>query len=188
MALSARKQAFIEYYIGEAKFNGAEAARMAGYPERSARQQASRLLTNDDIQAAIKQRIDEIAMTSHEVLVRLSDHARGSMADFIDQETGLPDILTAAKNDKLHLLKKVKYVTRTQVERGRGDDEPEITRIDTIEFELYDKQDALVHLGRYHKLFIERQEHTGKDGGPIKHRFTGLEDVSDDELDALIKE
>ena len=186
MALSARKQAFVEYYIGQAKFNGAEAARLAGCTNRSARQQASRWLTNDDIQAAIKQRISEIAMSDHEVLVRLSEHARSTMADFIDPQTMAVDLVAAAQKDKLHLIKKFKFVTRTQV--PKDPDEEEVTRIDTIEFELYDAQDALMLLGKHHKLFVERTEVSGKDGESIKPEVTiDLSTLSIEQLEALAR-
>lgn len=50
--LTARQQAFVEAYAG----NATAAALAAGYSERSARSQGQRLLTNDDIQDAIKAR------------------------------------------------------------------------------------------------------------------------------------
>ena len=50
--LNARQQAFVEAYAG----NATAAALAAGYSERSARSQGQRLLTNDDIQDAIKAR------------------------------------------------------------------------------------------------------------------------------------
>ena len=50
--LTVRQQAFVEAYAG----NATAAALAAGYSERSARSQGQRLLTNDDIQEAIKAR------------------------------------------------------------------------------------------------------------------------------------
>lgn len=50
--LTARQQAFVEAYAG----NATAAALAAGYSERSARSQGQRLLTNDDIKDAIKAR------------------------------------------------------------------------------------------------------------------------------------
>lgn len=50
--LTVRQQAFVEAYAG----NATAAALAAGYSERSARSQGQRLLTNDDIQDAIKAR------------------------------------------------------------------------------------------------------------------------------------
>ena len=50
--LNARQRAFVDAYAG----NATAAALAAGYSERSARSQGQRLLTNDDIQDAIKAR------------------------------------------------------------------------------------------------------------------------------------
>lgn len=50
--LTAKQQAFVEAYAG----NATAAALAAGYSEKTARSQGQRLLTNDDIQDAIKAR------------------------------------------------------------------------------------------------------------------------------------
>jgi hypothetical protein len=36
--------------------------------------------------------------------------------------------------------------------------------------------------------YVERQERTGKDGEPMEHRITGLEHLSDEDLDSLIED
>lgn len=84
--LSTKQRAFVEHYC--ARWNGYKAAIAAGYAETSARHQASRLLSYDNIQAAIKARLADLAMSADEVLARLSDHARGDMGDFlrVDEE------------------------------------------------------------------------------------------------------
>jgi hypothetical protein len=55
--LSPRREAFARAVVEGA--SGAEAARKAGYAERSARQQAHRLLTNDDVRARIDELLSE---------------------------------------------------------------------------------------------------------------------------------
>lgn len=52
MALNAKQRAFVAAYSG----NATEAARAAGYSEKTARVQGSQLLTNPDIVAAIRER------------------------------------------------------------------------------------------------------------------------------------
>jgi phage terminase small subunit len=142
--LNRRQRAFIVHYTGDAKWNGAEAARLAGYSERAARITASRLLTNANIQAEIEKRLTELALSAGEILVRLGDQATSTMQDFItiDEEDGTAriDLKRAAEAGKLHLVKKFSDTTR-----GQG-------------IELYDQQAALVQLGKYHKLWTERHE------------------------------
>lgn len=153
--LSLKQRAFAEHYLR--LWNGTQAAIAAEYSERTAAQQASRLLKNVKVQAYIEERLEELKLGADEVLVRLGEHARGSVADFIRiaEEGGdiFIDFRKAQEAGKLHLLKKVKKTVK----------DGEVT----IEFELYDAQAALVHLGRHHRLFVERHEHTGADGEPL---------------------
>src|SRR3990172_7601363 len=110
--MTTRKQwAFIEEYLQ--CFNATEAAKRAGYSERTARQQGSRLLSNVDISEEIKQRLDERAVRADEILQRLSDMARADLGDFMDIESMSFQIsLEKAKELGLtHLIKKLKQKT-----------------------------------------------------------------------------
>mgnify|MGYP000271576785 CR=1 FL=1 len=80
MALNEKQKAFAEHYA--ACFNAAEAARKAGYSEKTARAIGQRLLTNVDIQKYL-QEIKENAKSSRiatidEVLTYLSDTMRNT--------------------------------------------------------------------------------------------------------------
>ncbi len=143
MALSDKQQAFINEYLQ--CWNASEAARRAGYNGKS-NVVGPRLLANVSIKAAIRERLDALTMSADEVLVRLTEIARGNMAHFINPHSLTVDLVEAQKNGKLHLIKKVKYVTRTDND----------SQTETIEFELYDAQSALVQLGKMHGLFTGR--------------------------------
>jgi phage terminase small subunit len=47
---------------------------------------------------------------------------------------------------------------------GRGDGARDVKR---VKFRLGDKRAALVDLGRHLGMFVNKHQHTGKDGGPI---------------------
>lgn len=79
--LSFQRQRFVEEYLLHWG-NGTQAAINAGYSEKTAGSQASRLLKNVDIQRAIRARITERAMSADEVLLRLADQARGDLGTF----------------------------------------------------------------------------------------------------------
>lgn len=160
MALSNKQRAFVEHYI--ILWNASEAARRAGYSHKNANVVGPRLLANVGISAEISLRLANLQMSADEVLVRLTEHARGTMADFVDIKTGALDLKKADDAGKMHLLKKYIRTTSTT----RTDEGSEITD-DHISLELYDAQAALVDLGKHHKLFTERHEHSGPDGGPI---------------------
>lgn len=150
MTLTHKQQAFIEHYLQ--CWVGAEAARRAGYSVKSARDAASRLLTDADIQAGITRRLDELKASADEVITRLTDHARGTMEDFIAinrDGTASIDLVAAQTANRLHLIKKMK-----SKHRRLKDGETEIEN----EIELYDAQNALVQLGRHHKLFTDKIE------------------------------
>lgn len=144
MALSAKQQAFISEYL--ACWNASQAALAAGYSARTARKIGSENLTKPDIQAAIKARLAEKAMTADEVLARLAEHARGSMAEFIrvsESGTAWLDLRAAKEAGKLHLIKSYQDASDKF----------------GAKLELYDAQAALALLGRAHKLFTDRTEH-----------------------------
>jgi phage terminase small subunit len=149
--LTKKQRVFIEEYLQ--CWNASEAARRAGYSERSARVTASKLLTKANIQAEISERISEKAMTADEILVRLGDMARGDLGDFMDIEN-MTFHLSLKKAKELgltHLIKKVKQRTTIRQKKD-GDEEEE----HWIELELHDAKDALVHLGKHHKLFTDK--------------------------------
>ena len=153
MTLTGKQQAFVTEYLRT--WNASEAARIAGYAAPG--QQGHRLLKNVEIAEEIQRRVSERAMTADEVLIRLAEQARGTMEDFLTVKDGIKkpyiDFEKARNAGKIGLVKKFKY--------GKDGE---------IEFELYDAQAALVQLGKVHKLFTERQEVSGEDGGPVVFR------------------
>lgn len=140
MALSPKQQLFVEEYL--ATWNASEAARRAGYSELTARSQGQRLLTNVDIQSAIKARLNDKVMSADEVLVRLSEQARGEQGKYISARgaVNLPELIA---DGKAHLIKGIKETQFGKV------------------IEFYDAQAALVHIGKHHKLFTEQVQHSG---------------------------
>ena len=142
--LTPKQQLFVAHYCDT--WNGTEAATRAGYSAVTARSQASRLLTNVDIKAAIQEHIDQI-MPAGEVLQRLADHARATMDDFTDAETATLNLSKAKRAGKMHLIKKF---TKTETDKSTH-----------VGIELYDAQSALEKLGTYHGLFKQRIVHDG---------------------------
>ena len=70
---------FIKAYLGDAKFNGAKAARMAGYSTNSAREMAYENLAKPHIAREIKRRLDFMGLSEGEVRSRLGEMARGEI-------------------------------------------------------------------------------------------------------------
>lgn len=164
--LTVKQKEFVRYYLGRANGNASEAARLAGYG--SPMQRGYELTHMPSVAAEIKRVLDERAMPANDVLARLADQARGpsqylSAAGervYIDAERMIEDGMG-------HLIKGVKETVTKD-----GD------RIQTIEFA--DSQSALIHLGRFHKLFTDKTEVSGEDGGPVVVKV--LRGVSMDEI------
>ena len=135
--LTRKQQVFIDEYLK--CFNGAEAARRAGYSHKTARGTASDLLSEPHISEQIQARTAEIHMSADEALKRLADMARGDIGQFIDRMGGID--LQAAKDAGLSpLIKKVKQRTITKIGKGEKDED---TEIHDVEIELYSAKDAI---------------------------------------------
>lgn len=152
MTLTNKQQLFVEHYL--TCLNAADAARRAGYSVKSAYAIGSENLTKPEIKAAIDERLKEVAMNADEVLRRLADQARATLEDFIKEGTEGPevDLDKARAAGKLHLLKKFK-----------------VDKDGSISIELHDPQSALVQIGRYHALFVDKTaltDPTGKHPAP----------------------
>lgn len=148
-----KQQVFVEKYL--VYWNATRAAIEAGYSEKTAYSQGQRLLKNVEIQEEVEKRISESAMDADEVLSRLSEIARHDIGEFLtfrnnDIEEPYIDLKKARELDKLGLIRKLKYNAQGK-----------------LEVEFYDKQTALVQLGKHLGLFTDKIEHSGPGGGPI---------------------
>jgi phage terminase small subunit len=147
VALSYKRRAFVEAYLQT--WNATEAARVAKYAHPG--RQGHRLLKNVEIQKTIKARLAEMAMDADEVLVRLSQQATADISDFLKDGGGID---WQKVKEKGYLIKSILH------RKGQH-----------AKIELYDAQSALALLGKHHRLFTERHEHSGPEGGPIAWRI-----------------
>ncbi len=138
MAITTKQQVFIEEYLK--CWNATEAARVAGYayPTR----EGWRLLHERPfVEEAIKERLAEKAMTADEVLARLADRARVSLADFVtveDDGSWHVDLVKAREAEKLDLIDRL-YVDRNG----------------NVRLEIASREKALELLAKYHGLFSD---------------------------------
>lgn len=179
LKLTGKQKLFADYYIGEANLNATRAAIMAGYSEKTARSIGHENLTKPDISEYIEKRLDEYAMTSKEVLAGLTTEAKGSIKDVFEKD-GSFDFEAMCERGADKLVKKLKIKKTVRKERGSDDEIEEITH----EVELYDAQSAKVHIGKARGLFVDRHEHTGKDGGAIQveNKAQDLSKLSNEDL------
>lgn len=121
-------------------WNGTKAARLAGYLESAARQQASVLLTKPNIRTYVETALSEAAMGRHEVIARLTEQARADIRDVTDDK-GAFDFAKAEENGAIALVSEIEHK-----EFG--------TKV-----KMVNSQSALALLARFHGLLTDRIEH-----------------------------
>jgi phage terminase small subunit len=141
--LTDKQRVFIEHYL--ATWNATRAAEAAGYkdPEQAGYENKKK----QEIQDAIRERLAEKTMSADEVLARLTEHARGSLAPFLRFEKGLKpgfDFNQESARANLHLIKRYSI--------GKGG---------AVTIELYDAQAALTTLAKHHGLLVDKGELNG---------------------------
>jgi len=140
--LTNKQRIFVEEYLR--CWNATEAAKRAGYSPRTAYRTGADNIKKPQIEAEIKARIAEKAMSADEVLLRLGEQARAEYAAYL-HENGTVDLARMLRDGKGHLVKGTKWDRRGNL---------------IVEF--HDTQAALVQVGRHLKLFTDSIEHSGQ--------------------------
>lgn len=161
MTLSTKQRVFIDEYLKT--FNATDAARKAGYSERTARSIGHENLTKPDIAAEIERRIADITMSANEALIRLSEQGRGAHTEHITSH-GTVDIAGLKAAGLGHLIKGVKEGKYGKI------------------VEFHDAQAAIDKILRVRGAYVDRHELSGPDGGPITTRDETLRELTDDDI------
>lgn len=153
--LTDKQKRFVEQYC--IHFNGARAAREAGYSENSDHEIAAQNLSKLSIKTAISARLQELTMTADEATKRLTDMARGSIESFLDIDEDGNAVINLSTNDSkknLTLIKKIKQTKRIIGDTG-------IVEVYN-EIELHDQKDAILNLLKLHGKFAGKGDDDGK--------------------------
>ncbi|WP_439481938.1 terminase small subunit [Cyclobacterium plantarum] len=94
--LTTKELHFAEHYLGESKMNGTEAAKLAGYSEHSARQQAHENLTKPYIKKYIQAKgskiLEKIEVTQEKVLTEIANIAFSDITEFFNEDWSLKSL------------------------------------------------------------------------------------------------
>lgn len=151
--LTPKQQRFVDEYLID--LNATQAAIRAGYSEATAEQQASRLLRNVKVAAAVAERRSAISqqleITQEMIVAELAKIGFANMLDYVSiTEGGEPFVdLSALTRDQAAAISEV--VVEDFVE-GRGEDARDVRK---VRFKLNDKQTALINLGKHLGMFKE---------------------------------
>lgn len=150
-----KQKKFIASYVS--CLNATQAAKTAGYSEKSyssLRKQGHENLTKPNIRAEIDRLLAENTISPEELLGRISDHATGSMGDFVKthDDFGIRLDLSKAKQlGKLHLIKKFKETETKRIDT-EGNEHITLRR----EVELYDAASAQDKLMRHYSMYKDK--------------------------------
>jgi hypothetical protein len=159
--------------------NGSEAARRAGYTGK-ADVIGSRLLGDVSIKARVEQRVNEIAMSADEVLIGLSEQARGDIGEFykiVEEWTFYPlptsDIIDQREVEVLDEdgqpsgEKQISYwVRHVTIDLYKLLD-PKYSKLvqefsdspkDGLSLKLYSRQNALQFMAKIRNMIVDRSE------------------------------
>lgn len=151
--LTDKQKRFVEQYC--IHFNGARAAREAGYSEETSKQIATENLSKPYLKAAISERLQELTMTADEATKRLTDMARGSIESFLDIDENGRTIIDLSKTEAKSNLGLIKKIKQTKKEFADG----AIIEISN-EIELHDQKDAILNLLKLHGKFVNKTDIT----------------------------
>lgn len=169
--LTNKQKAFKKYYITNG-FNGTKACISAGFNERTARQEASRLLSNVNIKEAILKEFEKDGDVIQQALKEIVKIATSDINDYvdIDWDSGVTSIkpLKEIPEGMTSVIKKIKHNrVIKEVKGATKDNKEDIILHDQIEYELYDKQKALDSILKIAGMLREKLDVTS-DGEKIE--------------------
>ncbi len=148
MSLTLKQELWVEHYLKTR--NATEAARRAGYSgdDAALARRGHENRRNSKVRKRIEERLRELHLSADEVLKALRDQAYPDferIAQAFDGAETIPEVLRRANRLGLsHMIKRIKQM-----------------RDGSLEVQFYDAQRALELIGRHHRLFIDRIEHSG---------------------------
>jgi phage terminase small subunit len=147
--LTPKIKRFCEEYIKD--LNGKQAAIRAGYSEKTAEQQASRLFSNVKVQNFISELKKTLSNKNEGLAQQVIDELKkigfANIQDYIQSENEIKD-LSKISRDKAASVESIK---KTVIEMG-GTGES-VSKKTSIQFKLYDKISALEKIGRHLGIF-----------------------------------
>lgn len=156
MSLTAKQQRFVAEYLVD--LNGKQAAIRCGYSRKTAEVQASRLLRNAQVSAAVaagqKALLDKLGASAERVMQINACILEADMADAYGPDGKMLHVRDMPK--ALRMALKKHKVRRENVTAGDGAQDT------TIELELEGKSAAIERDYKRHGLLIEKVQHDGK--------------------------
>ncbi len=163
--LTPKQAAFCAEYLID--LNATQAAIRAGYSKKTARSVGAENLTKPDIQTEVSrlmaERSKRVEVSADTVLAELLKLAMADIGQAFKEDGSLKAIHEMPEE----IRRAIAGVDVFEEFEGRGEDREQIGWTKKIRF--WDKTKALEMLGRHLRLFTDKFEHTGPNGGPLEN-------------------
>ena len=170
MALTNRQRRFVDEYLID--LNATQAAIRSGYSAKTAQEQASRLLSNVMVHAAISDRMKarehRTEITQDRVLKEL---AKIGFSDIRKALDWVPEVAVVdEETGQTALMNGVALIPSEKIDDDTAAAISEISQTaQGVKIKLHDKRAALVDIGRHLGMFKDKVEVSGPNGGPLQH-------------------
>lgn len=182
--LTPKHEAFVREYLVD--LNATQAAIRAGYSPKTARQVGAENLSKPVIQAfvskLIQERASRVEVSADTVLSELLKLAMTDIGQAFKEDGSLKAIHDMPED----VRRAIAGVDVFEEFEGRGEDREQIGWTKKIRF--WDKTKALEMLGRHLKLFTDKLEHAGPNGGPLQTQGDFRPSPEDEEVIRRIAE
>lgn len=174
--LTPKQQRFVDEYLID--LNGTQAAIRAGYSEKTATEIASENLTKPNVIAAVQSaqtaRSKRTQVDADWVLERLETEAKADLADIYNDNGTLKPVKDWPLIWRQGLIAGVETAQEFEEVDGKKVPAGLVHKV-----KISDRIKRVELIGKHMAVaaFVERHEHTGKDGAPIE-----VTDVSDSEI------
>lgn len=181
--LTDKQLAFCAEYLVD--LNATQAAIRAGYSKKTAKSTGFQNMERPEIRVEIQKLMDDRSqrteITSDAVIREVARLAFSDVRKLFDENGAMlpidkwPDGMAAA----------IASVEVDELFEGFGENRIQVGY--TKKVKIWDKPKSLEMLGKHLRLWVEKVEHTGPNGGPIQTRDDGLDlsKLTDAELDQL---
>lgn len=156
-----KQKIFCEKYIQ--CWNATEAARQAGYSgdDNTLGVVGYENLRKPKIKEYIEDRMNEVSMSTNEILHRLSGWGRGTVEPFLTEDN-FSEALSVNSEQARNSIGLIKKIKQYETSKKEGKDETVLNR--RFEIELHDAKDAVIQLAKIRGMYVERVDHTSSDG------------------------
>lgn len=173
-ALTAKQRCFVDEYMID--LNATQAAIRSGYSAATANRIAAQLLAKPHVAAAIAEAQAEQAartgITADRVLKELAKIGFSDIRKAVNWKPFVTEIEVDEDTGeaKMAVVNQVQVVASDEIDDETAAAISEISQTDKggLKVKLHDKRAALVDIGKHLGMFVDKHEHSGPGGGPIK--------------------